>query len=160
MNAKEISDATLPAVTPADNDLMLIYDTSEGTTGKATIEDIAPKVAENIRITQIILKDSDYIYINPGSLNIFKYGRIVFVISAMLLDASSWDSLTLKVFAKNLPPPIGQCRNIMSMQLNTGRIMGFSLNTNGELRTEQTIAFSKDEISGYWPFSFCYLTNS
>ena len=48
MNAKEISDSTLESVTPADNDLMLIYDTSEGTTGKATIADIAPKVAENI----------------------------------------------------------------------------------------------------------------
>ena len=42
MNAKEISDATLPTVTPADDDLMLIYDTSEGTTGKATIADIIP----------------------------------------------------------------------------------------------------------------------
>lgn len=38
MNAKEISDATLPAVTPADNDLMLIYDTLEGTTGKVTLD--------------------------------------------------------------------------------------------------------------------------
>lgn len=53
MNAKEISDSTLPAVTPADNDLMLIYDTSEGTTGKATIADIAPKVAENIDISTL-----------------------------------------------------------------------------------------------------------
>jgi hypothetical protein len=53
MNAKEISDATLPTVTPADNDLMLIYDTSEGTTGKATIADIAPKVAENIDISTL-----------------------------------------------------------------------------------------------------------
>jgi len=53
MNAKEISDATLPTVTPADDDLMLIYDTSEGTTGKATIADIAPKVAENIDIATL-----------------------------------------------------------------------------------------------------------
>jgi len=53
MNAKEISDATLPTVTPADNDLMLIYDTSAGTTGKATIADIAPKVAENIDISTL-----------------------------------------------------------------------------------------------------------
>ena len=53
MNAKEISDATLESVTPADNDLMLIYDTSEGTTGKATIADIAPKVAENIDISTL-----------------------------------------------------------------------------------------------------------
>lgn len=43
MNAKEISDATLPAVTPDNNDLMLIYDTSAGTTGKATIADITQK---------------------------------------------------------------------------------------------------------------------
>jgi len=40
MNAKEISDATLPTVTPADDDLMILYDVSEGTTGKATIADI------------------------------------------------------------------------------------------------------------------------
>lgn len=53
MNAKEISDSTLESVTPADNDLMLIYDTSEGTTGKATIADIAPKVAENIDISTL-----------------------------------------------------------------------------------------------------------
>ena len=53
MNAKEISDATLESVTPADNDLMLIYDTSAGTTGKATIADIAPKVAENIDIATL-----------------------------------------------------------------------------------------------------------
>ena len=53
MNAKEISDATLESVTPADNDLMLIYDTSEGTTGKATIAGIAPKVAENIDIATL-----------------------------------------------------------------------------------------------------------
>ena len=53
MNAKEISDSTLESVTPADNDLMLIYDTSEGTTGKATIADIAPKVAENIDIATL-----------------------------------------------------------------------------------------------------------
>ena len=53
MNAKEISDATLESVTPADNDLMLIYDTSEGTTGKATIAGIAPKVAENIDISTL-----------------------------------------------------------------------------------------------------------
>ena len=37
MNAKEISDSTLESVTPADNDLMLIYDTSEGTTGKVPL---------------------------------------------------------------------------------------------------------------------------
>lgn len=53
MNAKEISDATLESVTLANDDLMLIYDTSEGTTGKATIADIAPKVAENIDIETI-----------------------------------------------------------------------------------------------------------
>ena len=53
MNAKEISDATLESVIPADNDLMLIYDTSEGTTGKATIAGIAPKVAENINIATL-----------------------------------------------------------------------------------------------------------
>ena len=53
MNAKVISDSTLPAVTPDDDDLMLIYDTSEGTTGKATIADIAPKVAENIDIATL-----------------------------------------------------------------------------------------------------------
>lgn len=47
MNAKEISDATLESVTPADNDLMLIYDTSEGTTGKATIADIVQKGASS-----------------------------------------------------------------------------------------------------------------
>ena len=46
MNAKEISDATLPTVTPADDDLMLIYDTSEGTTGKATIADVVKKVSD------------------------------------------------------------------------------------------------------------------
>ena len=44
MNAKEISDSTLESVTPADNDLLLIYDTSAGTTGKATLADIAPKI--------------------------------------------------------------------------------------------------------------------
>lgn len=38
MNAKEISDSTLESVTPADDDLLLIYDTSEGTTGKATLD--------------------------------------------------------------------------------------------------------------------------
>lgn len=53
MNAKEISDATLPAVTPADDDLMILYDVSEGTTGKAPIADIAPKVAENIDISTL-----------------------------------------------------------------------------------------------------------
>ena len=53
MNAKEISDSTLESVTPADNDLLIIYDTSEGTTGKATIADIAPKVAENIDISTL-----------------------------------------------------------------------------------------------------------
>ena len=53
MNAKEISDATLESVTPADNDFMLIYDTSERTTGKATIAGIAPKVAENINISTL-----------------------------------------------------------------------------------------------------------
>ena len=53
MNAKEISDSTLESVTPADNDLLIIYDTSEGTTGKATIADIAPKVAENIDIATL-----------------------------------------------------------------------------------------------------------
>lgn len=53
MNAKEISDSTLPAVTPADNDLMILYDVSEGTTGKAPIADLAPKVAENIDIATL-----------------------------------------------------------------------------------------------------------
>ena len=48
MNAKEISDATLPTVTPANDDLMILYDVSEGTTGKTPISGIAPKVAENI----------------------------------------------------------------------------------------------------------------
>ena len=48
MNAKEISDATLPTVTPADDDLMILYDVSAGTTGKTPISGIAPKVAENI----------------------------------------------------------------------------------------------------------------
>jgi len=46
MNAKEISDATLESVTPADNDLMLIYDTSAGTTGKATIASIFNVMAD------------------------------------------------------------------------------------------------------------------
>jgi hypothetical protein len=48
MNAKEISDATLPTVTPAADDLMILYDVSAGTTGKTPISGIAPKVAENI----------------------------------------------------------------------------------------------------------------
>ena len=41
MNAKEISDATLPTVTPDDDDLMILYDVSEETTGKAPISKIA-----------------------------------------------------------------------------------------------------------------------
>jgi len=53
MNAKEISDATLPTVTPADDDLMILYDVSEGTTGKTPISGIAPKVAENIDISTL-----------------------------------------------------------------------------------------------------------
>ena len=40
MNAKEISDSTLPAVTPSDDDLMILYDVSEGTTGKVPIENL------------------------------------------------------------------------------------------------------------------------
>lgn len=64
MNAKEISDSTLPAVTPADNDLMLIYDTSEGTTGKATINDVVKKVSdiEHLKLsTPVIKKQNDFI---------------------------------------------------------------------------------------------------
>lgn len=53
MNAKEISDSTLPAVTPDDDDLMILYDVSEGTTGKAPIAGIAPKVAKNINISTL-----------------------------------------------------------------------------------------------------------
>jgi len=53
MNAKEISDATLPTVTPADDDLMILYDVSAGTTGKTPISGIAPKVAENIDIATL-----------------------------------------------------------------------------------------------------------
>ena len=51
MNAKEISDATLESVTPANDDLMLIYDTSAGTTGKATIASIAPIIQANFDIS-------------------------------------------------------------------------------------------------------------
>jgi len=53
MNAKEISDATLPTVTPAADDLMILYDVSERTTGKTPISGIAPKVAENIDISTL-----------------------------------------------------------------------------------------------------------
>ena len=53
MNAIEISDATLPTVTPADDDLMILYDVSAGTTGKTPISGIAPKVAENIDISTL-----------------------------------------------------------------------------------------------------------
>lgn len=61
MNAKEISDATLESVTPADNDLMILYDVSEGVTGKAPISAIAPKVAENIDISTLpaVTPDAD-----------------------------------------------------------------------------------------------------
>ena len=76
MNAKEISDATLPAVTPADDDLMLIYDTSEGTTGKATIADIAPKVAENINIINGTLTYSPTNADGISEVFAKKYGRI------------------------------------------------------------------------------------
>ena len=61
MNAKEISDATLPTVTPADDDLMILYDVSEGTTGKAPISGIAPKVAENIDISTLVGDTSNII---------------------------------------------------------------------------------------------------
>ena len=53
MNAKEISDSTLESVTPANNDLMLIYDTSEGTTGKATIADIAQAIARFVDMSDL-----------------------------------------------------------------------------------------------------------
>lgn len=87
MNAKEISDATLPAVTPADNDLMLIYDTSEGTTGKATIADIAPKVAEYLKIptyskksytiTDVISTDVSDISFTSFSLESYGHLKII-----------------------------------------------------------------------------------
>jgi len=60
MNAKEISDVTLESVTPADNDLLLIYDTSAGTTGKATLADIAPKIK---RGTVIIPSSTSGVYV-------------------------------------------------------------------------------------------------
>ena len=72
MNAKEISDSTLESVTPADNDLMLIYDTSEGTTGKTTISAIAPKVAENIPVSSIVIPCTI-----KGYIHLFKNGKIV-----------------------------------------------------------------------------------
>jgi len=106
MNAKEISDSTLESVTPADNDLMLIYDTSEGTTGKATIADIAQKVAEleiptyskkNYTITDVISTDiSDVSFTNfsfesYGHLKIIN-ARVKILIKQALSGTQSFDT--------------------------------------------------------------------
>lgn len=80
MNAKEISDSTLPAVTPDDDDLMILYDVSEGTTGKAPIAGIAPKVAENIDtedLTSNLEAFSQEITISNMGINVFKFGNVV-----------------------------------------------------------------------------------
>lgn len=103
MNAKEISDSTLESVTPADNDLMLIYDTSEGTTGKATIADIAPKVAENIDIIDGVIT---YSQTNAtGILEVFakKYGRIA-EIHALILGCNLIANTLTEIAITNLLP--------------------------------------------------------
>ena len=87
MNAKEISDSTLESVTPADNDLMLIYDTSEGTTGKATIADVVKKVSdiEYLKLdTPVIKKQNDTV---EGGEIVFESG-----------DTSDIDSVIIDVF--------------------------------------------------------------
>jgi hypothetical protein len=106
MNAKEISDSTLESVTPADNDLMLIYDTSAGTTGKATIADIAPKVAENIDtedLTSNVEVFSQEITISNMGIKVFKYGKVVTI---FFKDFSfSGTTTQQRVILKNLPVP-------------------------------------------------------
>lgn len=79
MNAKEISDATLESVTPANDDLMLIYDTSAGTTGKATIASIAPIIQANFDISNGVASgdtrpvESDAVYTALENVDAVKY---------------------------------------------------------------------------------------
>ena len=128
MNAKEISDSTLESVTPADNDLMLIYDTSEGTTGKATIA--------NMKDTFNKVEIVDYA--KADDVEVLE-GRIVKISNLVVINLSlECSSLSdYKILLKNLPIP----KNIINFSFtiaHTGSQLypgcGY-ISTSGELRT-------------------------
>jgi len=122
MNAKEISDATLPTVTPDDDDLMILYDVSEETTGKIPISGIAPKVAENINIINGTLTYSPTNADGISEVFAKKYGRIAQIhanihncnlVGSVLTEIAitnliplnkSWQHVSVDTYIENLSP--------------------------------------------------------
>lgn len=150
MNAKEISDATLPAVTPADDDLLLIYNTSEGTTGKATIADIAPKVAENIDIATlpaVTPAADDVLMLHDTSAG--KTGKAT--IAAIINNSSVGDIISLPtVQLLNLTTGEKGDLRVTFLKLRSNRGIVFC---NGEVKNSMSgtihLSFSVPNISIY-----------
>jgi len=145
MNAKEISDATLPTVTPADDDLMILYDVSEGTTGKATIA--------NLKDTFNKVEIVDYA--KEDDVEVFE-GRIVKISNLVVINLSlNCSSLSdYKTLLKNLPTPKNTI-NFSFTIAHTGAQLypgcGYIF-TNGELRTRLLGGIT----SGVLYISLCY----
>jgi hypothetical protein len=147
MNAKEISDATLESVTPADNDLMLIYDTSEGTTGKATIADIAPKVAENIDtedLTSNLEVFSQEITISNMGITVFKFGKVVTIFFENFIFSGT--TTQQRLILKNLPIPK---TTIFFPVSKSNQIFLLEVTMSGDLRDASDVPIQSGAVFGY-----------
>jgi len=147
MNAKEISDATLESVTPADNDLMLIYDTSEGTTGKATIADIAPKVAENIDtedLTSNLEVFSQEITISNMGITVFKFGKVVTIFFENFIFSGT--TTQQRLILKNLPIPKTP---IFFPVSKSNQIFLLEVTMSGDLRDACDVPIQSGAVFGY-----------
>jgi len=145
MNAKEISDATLPTVTPADDDLMILYDVSEGTTGKATIANL--KDTFN-KVEIVNYAKADDVEVLEG--RILKISNLVFV--NFCLNCSSLTDW--KLLLKNLPIPKGVINFSFTISYTGSQLYpgcGY-ISTNGELRTRLVAGVN----SGKLYISVCY----
>ena len=145
MNAKEISDATLPTVTPADDDLMILYDVSEGTTGKATIANL--KDTFN-KVEIVNYAKADDVEVLEG--RILKISNLVFV--NFFLNCSSLTDW--KLLLKNLPIPKGIINFSFTISYTGSQLYpgcGY-ISTSGELRTRLVAGVN----SGNLYISVCY----
>lgn len=146
MNAKEISDATLESVTPADNDLILIYDTSEGTTGKATIADIAPKVAENINteeLTSNLEIFNQEIIISNNGIWVFKFGKVVNIFFENFIFSGT--TVQQRLILKNFPIPR---RTVFFPIAKSNQIFLFEITQSGILRDASDIPVQSGAVFG------------
>ena len=145
MNAKEISDSTLESVTPADNDLMLIYDTSEGKTGKATIANL--KDTFN-KVEIVDYAKADDVEVLEG--RILKISNLVFV--NFCLNCSSLTDW--KILLKNLPIPKGIINFSFTISYTGAQLYpgcGY-ISTSGELISRLVAGIT----SGNLYISVCY----